>query len=65
MTKYIVELEKGVWKARWSGDPGRTLVEENAKIFDSLKGAKISLAMARRFRPFKHAVIREVNNDHT
>ena len=34
---YIVKIEKGVWLADWFGDPGRTLVLNNAKIFSTRK----------------------------
>ena len=44
MSKYIVELEKGVWKADIQGDPGRTIVKRNAKKFKTKIGAEISLS---------------------
>ena len=52
---YIVELDKNVWLAAWSGDPGRTLCLENVKTYKTLRGAKIALGMARKYRPFKNA----------
>lgn len=58
---YLVELEKGVWLAEWEGDPGRTLDIENAKQFKTGKGARISLTLARQYRPFKGAVVRLAN----
>ena len=58
--KYIVELENGVWLADWPGDPGRTLVRENAKQYTTEHGAAIALGMARKFRPFKNAIITAV-----
>jgi hypothetical protein len=63
--KYIVELEKGVWIASWEGDPGRTLVEENARKFPSLRSAQNGLKRARVYRPFLKAKILtvEVNDD--
>ena len=57
--KYIVELEKGVWVAPWSGCLGRTIVLENAKTFTSIKSAKTALTKARQFRPFLNATVRE------
>lgn len=57
--KYIIELESGVWLAGWSGDPGRTLVKESAKMY-TRDGAAIALGKARKFRPFKNAVITAV-----
>jgi len=35
MSKWIVELEPGVFIAPIKGDPGRTLCRENATIFTS------------------------------
>ena len=55
--RYIVKLEPGCWIADWEGDPGRTLVESNAKSFGSLKSAGQALALARVFRSFKIAEI--------
>ena len=43
---YIVEFENGGspwWLAGWSGDPGRTVVRENAKVFNSELSAKKAL----------------------
>lgn len=56
---FIVELEEEVWIAPWEGDPGRTLVKENAKRFKS-KGAAtkaMDKACAIRFRDFKNAQV--------
>lgn len=52
---WIVELEKGVWIAPISGDPGRTLVEENATKFVSEDLAQWALKGARKYRPFANA----------
>jgi len=57
---YIVELEKGVWIAPWEGDPGRTLEIENAKQYKQRNWAKRGLKMAREYRPFKKAKIRNI-----
>jgi hypothetical protein len=59
--KYIIELEPGVWAAKWPGDPGRTLVPESAKRFNSESAAKKHLANIRRkFTPFLYAEIKQV-----
>ena len=44
---WIVEIEKGVWLAARDGDPGRTLVKENAKRFRSELAANRALGKAR------------------
>jgi hypothetical protein len=49
---YIVELQKGVWLAKWEGDPGRTLIKVSAKQFKRKGWAKRALKMARKYRPF-------------
>ena len=54
---YIVELEKGVWAANWDGDPGRTIVQGNAKQFKTLTEAELKLEVCRTYRPFKRAQI--------
>jgi hypothetical protein len=60
---YIVEIDKGVWLAPISGDPGRTLVKTYARVYKSVRGAKIALGMARRYRPFENGIIYEVNSN--
>ena len=52
-----VLLEKGVWVANWEGDPGRTIVEENAQEFNTMRKALNALKRARRYRPFINAEI--------
>jgi hypothetical protein len=52
-----VELENGVWLAEGEGDPPRTLKEENARQFESIKSACYALIEARKHRPFKNAVV--------
>ena len=59
--KYIVELEENVWIADWDGDPGRTIVKNNAKVFDNKKEAEESIKMARYFGEFKFAKIIQQN----
>jgi hypothetical protein len=58
--KFIVQLEEGVWIAEWDGDPGRTLDRNHAKPFDSFKAAKVALKMAREFRDFPTARIKNL-----
>ena len=53
----IVELEPGVWMADTEGDPGRTLVKENARIFKCENFALLGLKIARTYRPFANAKI--------
>jgi len=57
---FIIELEKGVWKASVQGDPGRTLVKENATKFETRHGAKVALGKARNYREFRYAKVEEV-----
>lgn len=52
---WIVELEKGVWLAPVSGDPGRTLVPAHAKRFSSLKAAEAAIRRAQKLRPLCNA----------
>jgi len=54
---YIVQLEKGVWLAPWSGYPGRTLQEKYAVEYEKVSTAKAALTKARQYRPFNTAVI--------
>jgi len=57
MIKKVVELEPGVYLSSGLGDPPRTLVLENARLFDTTDEANRSLTAARRYRPFRGAVI--------
>lgn len=57
MEMYIVEIEEGVWLAPWRGDPGRTSIKKEAKLFGSHHGARVALGFARRYRPFAKAKI--------
>ncbi len=54
-----VQLEPGVWLTDGDGDPPRTLIEDNAKDFDSEKEALVALTKAREYSPFKNAVLEE------
>lgn len=55
--KFVVELAPTIYIAEWSGDPGRTLVRKSARRYDTLRGARIALARARRYRAFPDARI--------
>lgn len=56
--RFIVELESGVWlDVVETGDPGRTLVKENAEVFTSRAAARSALELARSHRVFKDARI--------
>ena len=57
IVRFIVELEPGVWTAEWSGDPGRTLVRNNAKRFKSKRSARTAINSARRYRVFENAKV--------
>ena len=59
MSYYIVELENNLFLATCKGDPGRTLVEYNAKRFKTIRQAKRFLTIAREYRHFKNAKIKE------
>ena len=52
--KFIVELEAGVWASDVLGDPGRTIIKENATIY-GIKAARNALLNARKLRPFENA----------
>ena len=47
-TEFIVELCAGVWLAPWSGDPGRTLKRENAKVFKTARAGESAINRARK-----------------
>lgn len=54
---FIVELEEGVWLARWKGDPGRTLKKSSAKIFKHKLLAEYALIKALSYRKFENAKV--------
>ncbi len=47
---YIVKLNRNLWLAPWSGDPGRTTVEGNATEFKTKSAAKRALTAARKYK---------------
>ena len=54
---YIIELEPGVFICDVEGDPGRTLVRENAQVFRGYSNGEKALIAAREYRPFENAEI--------
>ena len=54
---FVVELQSGLYLAPWSGDPGRTYDLNIARKYQTERGAKIALGIARKQRPFKNASI--------
>ena len=54
---FIVEIEDNCWLAPWSGDPGRTVVEQHAQRFATEHAALMAMVAARTFRPFPSARI--------
>lgn len=60
MYHYIVQLEQGVWLASGEGDPARTLIKGNARVYGSGPAAKGALTRARKYRDFKNAKIERI-----
>ena len=58
---WVVQIEPGVWLAPRRGDPGRTLVEGNAKRFKTAHAGECALRHARRWRPFAGAFVYQPN----
>jgi len=49
LEKYIVKFkDQDCWLAPWDGDPGRTIVLENAKIFKTEDSATRAIDKANR-----------------
>jgi hypothetical protein len=59
MGKAVVRLTPNCWLAPWRGDPGRTMVRESAKVYESPWAAFYALVRAKTFRPFPQAVIED------
>lgn len=55
MSKWIVELEPGVFLGPSSGDTDRCLDARNAQIYDSHPRASRALLAAQKLRPFEQA----------
>jgi len=59
MKGFIVKLQSNCWLAQGHGDPCRTVLIENAKVYVSMSPARTALTKARKFRKLKDAVIKE------
>ena len=57
---FILKLEIDCWVAEWDGDPGRTIVKENAQQFKTDKLAQKALGNAQKYRPFENAEIEKL-----
>ena len=58
---WLAEISPGCWLAPWSGDPGRTLVEANARRYKTAGAARGALTRARkmfRWRKIKGRAVR-------
>lgn len=62
LTRWVVELERGVWIAEWSGDPGRTTNKTWAKRYATAPAAKRGLWWARRHRLFQEARVYSIQS---
>ena len=51
MPEFIVEIAPGCWLAKLQGDPGRTLLRDNAKRYKSEHAANCALLWAKRAFP--------------
>ena len=61
---YRVELEEGVWLAPWDGDPGLTVVEENAVLFRTrLAAVRAAYRIKRRFDHLTRIQIKEATDE--
>ena len=61
--KYVIKLQEDVFIADWDGDPGRTPLIGNAKIFKSQESAQEFLRKTKEkypFRIFNNAEIEEI-----
>lgn len=58
---YVVEIQKDCWLANWNGDPGRTLLLENAKRFKTYSAAEKALDKAREYRKLEFAKIHKAD----
>lgn len=60
MSQYLIRLTKSsepCWVADWEGDPGRTLVKENAKRYLNEIVAARALRRLRSLYPFREMEI--------
>jgi len=57
--QYVVELENGVWLCdEIKGDPGRTVVPENATRYRTLRKAEEAMTRAKQYRMWPDHLIR-------
>ena len=59
MKRYTVRIGENCWLAPWHGDPGRTIVKENARVFCSRQAADKAIKAAYKFRPLLLTSIEE------
>ena len=59
MKRYVVRIGENCWLAPWQGDPGRTIVKENARVFCSRQAADKAIKAAHKFRPLLLTSIEE------
>lgn len=52
---FVVELWPGCWLTRGRNAPGRTMQSKYAQIYETERGAKIALGMARKYRVMREA----------
>ena len=57
---YVVELQEGCWLADVTGDPGRTVLIENAQKFKHKSNAEKALQKAKKDNPFRQFTTAEV-----
>lgn len=60
---FIIEIQKGCWLAKGTGDPPRTLVKKSAASYKTEAQAKAQLTRIRREYPrrgFPNATIEEI-----
>lgn len=59
--EYVVEIDEGCWLCDVEGDPGRTLVIENAQRFKSVEDAENEVEIARTYRLLRNVHIYPFN----
>ena len=58
---YRLRIGAECWIAPWDGDPGRTLIKESAKTYETLRGANIAKTYyEKRYQWRKLKIIVEV-----
>lgn len=62
MKRYLAILEQGVFIAPWSGDPGRTLDFDKARLFIKKSDAWRAIEKAQKYRKFKSARVEEITD---